>query len=975
MHDRGEGHSQGKRHSIFWSTLIRVGLGLAVVAVAGTAITYFHVFSSLEKQAIGTLEAYIKERGSHEETLFELVEDNHQVLKREALHRLEQRGETDPKDEFDRLFVRHEDGITRNRPALFDGTKMAGVCIDEELQIDADIRRRVLTFYELTNQYGPAWHNRFQDTYITTPDNIMIIYWPEVPHWCQEADTDLSMPDEEYVWVADAEHNPQRETVWTGLFYDHVADVWMVSGETPVYQGDRQIATIGHDIVLNELLERALEDRLEGTYNIVLRADGRLIAHPRLMDEIKQEGGYYDILKVGDAHLRGVFEAAGSSGSEKTFVARHPTADEYLAVTRLRGIDWYFVTVFPRSILTDLAFGTARMVLLLAVAALLLQGLVLFLIMKRQVANPLRRLTSAAERVESGDYEVSLDVKRRDEFGKLSEAFNQMITKVRDRDRKLADFAKELEQRVTKRTAQLEEARNRALQAAREAEVANQSKSAFLANMSHEIRTPMNAILGFTEILAGVVTDLQHKEYLKSIQTSGKSLLTLINDILDLSKVEAGKLELEYAAVDPYGVFREMEQVFSQKMAEKEIEFRVEFDSELPQALILDEVRVRQILINLIGNAVKFTDKGHVTLKISKLMSPDEDLSKLDLAFEVEDTGKGIPKDQQDRVFGAFEQQRGQSINDYGGTGLGLAITKRLVELMGGEIRLNSEEGRGSTFRVILKGISVASVTDLEAQNTPAVDLNAIQFDSATILVVDDIEVNRNLVRGYLELYGFNLIEAENGEEAVAVTKTLHPDLVLMDMKMPVMNGYDAVQLIKGDATIKGIPVVALTASAMEHAVEEIKAVCDGYLRKPVSKLDLVGELALFLKHTIIDSASPGRTLSREEGLEEDLETSGKAWSPEAMDAEKRKRLPTLIQLLESRQELCERLGSTMSINDIETFAGEIQAEGVEYGYPPLIAWGERLGAQAALFDLEGMATNLEVFPELIQEIRALLHG
>jgi len=152
---------------------------------------------------------------------------------------------------------------------------MAGVCIDEALPIDADIRRRVLTIYELTNEFGPAWHNRFQDTYITTPENIMVIYWPEVPRWCQDADTSLYMPDEEYVWVVDAEHDPERKTVWTGLFYDHVADVWMVSGEIPVYQQDRQIATIGHDIVMNELLEWALKDRLEGTYNIVLRADGR----------------------------------------------------------------------------------------------------------------------------------------------------------------------------------------------------------------------------------------------------------------------------------------------------------------------------------------------------------------------------------------------------------------------------------------------------------------------------------------------------------------------------------------------------------------------------------------------------------------------------------------------------------------------------------------------------------------------------
>jgi signal transduction histidine kinase/response regulator RpfG family c-di-GMP phosphodiesterase len=516
-----------------------------------------------------------------------------------------------------------------------------------------------------------------------------------------------------------------------------------------------------------------------------------------------------------------------------------------------------------------------------------------------------------------------------------------------------------LEEKVTIRTEQLQQAKL-------DAESSNQAKSQFLANMSHEIRTPMNAILGFTEILAGVVTDVQQKEYLKSIQTSGKSLLTLINDILDLSKVEAGKIELEYAAVSPYEVFNEMEQVFSHKMAEKGIDFKVEFDSELPQALILDEVRVRQILINLIGNAVKFTDKGYVKLQVRKL-SPGEDLSKLDLVFEVEDTGKGIPKDQQERVFGAFEQQRGQNIHEYEGTGLGLTITKRLVGLMGGEIQVISEEGKGSTFRVTLKGVPVAAVSELEAQNAPAIDVNAIAFNPATILVVDDIEVNRNLIRGYLESYGFNLIEANNGEEAVAMTKAQHPEIVLMDMKMPVMNGYDAVRLIKEDSAIRDIPVVALTASAMEQAAKEIKALCDGYLRKPVNKSDLIGELALFLKHAIIDSGSPDRQLPQEESQE--------AWSPDALNAETKERLPTLIQLLESRQETCERLLSTMSINDIEAFAGEIQTAGADYSYPPLVTWGERLGTQTALFELESMSKTLGAFPELIQGIKALLHG
>ena len=288
------------------------------------------------------------------------------------------------------------------------------------------------------------------------------------------------------------------------------------------------------------------------------------------------------------------------------------------------------------------------------------------------------------------------------------------------------------------------------LVAAREAaDAANQAKSAFLANMSHEIRTPMSAILGFTEILSRLIREPQQTDYLRSIQTSGKSLLSLINDILDLSKVEAGKLELEYEATNPRTVFEEMQAVFSQKVAEKGLDLLIEIDPDLPPAVVLDETRLRQVLLNVIGNAIKFTDAGHVKLSVRNRY-PDDNRSKLDLVFEVEDTGIGIPEDQIDKIFGAFEQRAGQSINDYGGTGLGLAITRRLVEMMNGEISVTSEVGKGSTFHVTLSDLSVASVSDVVDASEEQVNPDAVTFGPATIPVVDDIAANRDVVSGYL---------------------------------------------------------------------------------------------------------------------------------------------------------------------------------------------------------------------------------
>lgn len=380
------------------------------------------------------------------------------------------------------------------------------------------------------------------------------------------------------------------------------------------------------------------------------------------------------------------------------------------------------------------------------------------------------------------------------------------------------------------------------------AESANRAKSEFLANMSHEIRTPMNAIMGYSEILEKRLTDKECLRFLASIRSSSRSLLTLINDILDLSKVEAGKLELDYQPFSPQSVFEEVRRIFAQQVRDKGLEFELKIDPDLPDTLVLDEIRLRQILVNLVGNAVKFTHSGKITLSVEKL-SRKKQRDSLDLIFTIEDTGIGIDAADLERILKPFEQQTGQSAVEYGGTGLGLAITRRLVEMMGGSISVESQLGVGSLFRVELHNVQVAETKSkvTESVFTP----ESVVFESACILSVDDVEANRNLIKEFLCPFGFKLIEAKSGEEAIDFAMREMPDLILMDMKMPLMDGFEAIGRLKDEESTRDIPIVALTASAMKTSELRIRGICEGFVRKPVSLQALAKALMEHLPHTI----------------------------------------------------------------------------------------------------------------------------
>lgn len=368
------------------------------------------------------------------------------------------------------------------------------------------------------------------------------------------------------------------------------------------------------------------------------------------------------------------------------------------------------------------------------------------------------------------------------------------------------------------------------------ADAANHQKSLFLSNMSHEIRTPMNAILGFAQILERDPNlSSKQREQIGSINRSGQHLLALINDILDMSKIEAGMNVLKPAAFSLHDLIDDLTMMFRSRAEAKNLQFAVERDASLPYYVIADEGKIRQVLINLLGNAMKFTESGGVSMRvrISTPSSPaHEDIKQLQLTIEVEDSGPGIPDSDIARIFTPFSQ--GEAGAFAGGTGLGLAISRRLAEMMGGSITVKTTVGQGSCFRF---DTNIEPTDTVTRKKSPAPRL-VTGLEPGTgpfkILVVDDIQVNRELLCDLLRPLGFEIRQAENGATALEIFDEWDPNAVLMDMRMPVMNGYEATRRIKATKKGQNIPVIAVTASAFKDSEDQVMATgVSAYLRKP----------------------------------------------------------------------------------------------------------------------------------------------
>ncbi|MDQ5987611.1 MAG: Sensor histidine kinase RcsC [Syntrophus sp. SKADARSKE-3] len=693
-----------------------------------------------------------------------------------------------------------------------------------------------------------------------------------------------------YMFVGDISSRPYFQSIMAGgtaqitpPLVSRTTGIVTIFIAAPIKDGKgRPQGLIGVGISMKYVLHVA--ERLKAFktgYGIVVARDGTLVYHPR-QDYVMRK----KITELDPSTVElGKLMISGKSGMYRYTLDGQKKMAFYQPIP-ITG--WSVATVVSEAELFAPATRMVKSLTIITLTILILAASTI-LMATRHLTRPLHDLAAYAQEIAVGNLAVgTLEVKSDDEIGRLAASFNNMTTHLAKRDAELHDAYGELEMRIQERTAalakaneteaelkiyrdQLEELvkkRTAELAVATErAEAANKAKSTFLANMSHELRTPMNAILGYSQLMQRDPSlGSKLRDYLNTINRSGGHLLTLINDVLEIARIETGRIRIEPVVFDLHALFRDIENMFQLKMDEKKLQFDVTGIDEIPRHVITDENKLRQVMVNLLGNAVKYTEEGGITMHLAVR---DETPDKKRLVVEIRDTGVGIAEEELGKAFQYFEQTA-SGRESKSGTGLGLAISREYARMMGGDITVASRLCEGSTFRLEI-GVEVGREADIK-EKIEKRHIVGLEPDQRIprVLVAEDREESRTLLVTLLEAVGFEVREAVNGQEAVKLFEEWQPHFIWMDIRMPIMGGLEATRQIKaleaGNSTI----IAALTASALiEERGPTLAAGCDDFVRKPFREDEIFGVMAkhLGLKYVYEDKEEPGATPVEQEHL------------------------------------------------------------------------------------------------------------
>jgi two-component system, NtrC family, sensor kinase len=718
--------------SLTGKTLVRMSSRIASVIAMSAGLSYFHGMSVLQSQVSQDLAQYIQERGQEESARFLLAQDNLKTLQTRFNADLKQ-PIPNATTQFEQTFFTWNDRTLRNFPQTraiseFDSLRFPTASIGRDLSgqppaITPELQQRIMMAYSLIGSYGAAWTNRFADLYYVSPENININYWPGYTS-ALTAPADLYHPKEEYFYLGDPTHNRDRKIAWTGVYLDPGVKVWMVSAILPLYEGDRFLGIIGHDIPLTTLLTEITARRRTGTTNMIVREDGYLIAHGDYKDKIEQAKGQLAIAEVRDPHLQRIFQLVKQKNKQS--VIENTTDDEYIAVTHLKGPDWYFITIFPKTLLSPQALSLTGFVLLSGIVVLGAEMMLLRLVLRHEIAQPLQQLTAASDHLADGDFTVALDIDRQDELGHLARAFTRMTGQLKTSFGALETANTDLENRVADRTKALQKAMAELSQT--QAQMVHNEKMSSLgktvAGVAHEINNPVNFIHGNLTHVNRYAQDLLKLTglYQQHYPEPGDEIMELLEDLdlpflrEDIVKV-IGSMRmgterireiilslrnfsrLDEAAVKSVNIHDGIESTllilqhrFQESAGQQTIEIIRDYGT-LPM-VNCHVSQINQVLMNLIANAVDAVS----SIKNSQIRITTEVGGKGDLVhIMVADNGSGIAPEVQSKIFDPFFTTK-----DVGqGTGLGLSISYQIItELHGGKLWCESILGEGTIFHI-----------------------------------------------------------------------------------------------------------------------------------------------------------------------------------------------------------------------------------------------------------------------------------